>query len=87
MTVARPDRELVENRGNAPRTACLQGEPEPLLVPLGCRPGGRTRLNAAYETAWITNRSACINRGEKKLEDHPGHDPGTCGLRNRRSAH
>src|SRR5262249_52644791 len=27
----------------------------------GCRPGGRTRLNAAYETAWITNRSACIN--------------------------
>jgi hypothetical protein len=25
--------KLVENRGNAPRMACLQGEPEPLLVP------------------------------------------------------
>jgi hypothetical protein len=25
--------KLVENRGNAPRTACLQGEPESLLVP------------------------------------------------------
>src|SRR5262245_56188447 len=24
---------MVENRGNAPRMACLQGEPEPLLVP------------------------------------------------------
>src|SRR5438132_4716227 len=27
--------KLVENRGNAPRTACLQGAPEPLLVPHG----------------------------------------------------
>src|SRR6516162_6444306 len=25
---------MVEDRGNAPRSACLQGRPEPLLVPL-----------------------------------------------------
>src|ERR1700730_2971041 len=33
---------MVENRGNAPRTACLQGEPEPLLVPHGAEGWSRT---------------------------------------------
>ena len=34
---------------------------------VGCRPWGCTRLNAAYETAWIPNRSACDRNGTEAL--------------------
>jgi len=34
---------------------------------VGCRPWRCTRLNAAYETAWIPSRSACDRNGAEIL--------------------
>ena len=42
------------------------------LPVIGCRPRGRTGLKAAYETAWITNRSACVKRCGARAPSHAG---------------
>jgi hypothetical protein len=52
----------LESNQAGTKAQALQARSVPRLdvtLEVGCRPRGRTGLNAAYETAWIPNRSAC----------------------------
>src|SRR5262249_31873503 len=83
--------KLVENRGNAPRTACLQGEPELLLVPhdaegwksteLVAGPGvapGSTRLMRPRGslTDLPASRTWCANPAKRSDARQNGGPPG-----------
>lgn len=52
----------LESNQAGTKAQALQARSVPRLdvtLEVGCRPRGCTGLNAAYETAWIPNRSAC----------------------------
>jgi hypothetical protein len=62
-----PGHALVVGRDGVEPPQTMRGVYSALSSPMlslpvnGCRPRGRTGLKAAYETAWITNRSTCID--------------------------
>ena len=73
---------MVENRGNAPRAACLQGEPEPLLVP---HPTSRCALRRICIRAGTAKGMPCEALAQEGMAPKDGIEPPARGSSNRRS--